>query len=276
MSRKIKLIAIDIDETLARPTAKDISPENRSAIKCAQDSGVLVTLATGRIYSTTQRWVERLHIDMPVISCNGADIRKQHKTIYSENMDDQVVQELIQFAHKFDVRKYIFSGDYVCCTPDDQDELLFTKWFGSSRKSKSLLMKPSFEDLFPLVQGNVQKVLLWAQEHQQHQEAMAALQYFHGSCSIVTGESLNVEITKKDVSKARALKYIADMHGIHADEIMAIGDNGNDIAMLQFAGYGVAMANAATAVKQAAKYTTESCDENGVATAINQFLFSGV
>ncbi len=271
---QIKLLAIDIDETLIRPTAKELSAENFSAIKRAQTAGVLVTLATGRIYTTAKNWVELLGIEIPVIACNGADVRLHHKTIFSDSLDIDTVRGVVEVGAAHGMQKYVFSGDNVCCTPSERDDELFSKWFDNLTTMDTLVMKDSFEDIYGMADGNTQKVLLWAKNETQHRETMEALSVFLPQCNVVSGETLNIEITKRGTSKGLALKSVADSLGIAMDEIMAIGDNENDLSMLTAVGRGVAMANAAPRVKERMTCHTSSCDEHGVARAIEKYILA--
>ncbi len=271
---QIKLLAIDIDETLIRPTAKELSPENFSAIKRAQSSGVLVTLATGRIYTTAKNWVELLGIDIPVIACNGADVRLNHKTIFSDSLDPETVRGVVEVGAAQGMQKYVFSGDHVCCTPSERDDELFSKWFDNLTTMDTLIMRDSFEEIYGMTAGNTQKVLLWAKNEAQHRATMEALRVFLPQCNVVSGETLNIEITKRGTSKGLALKSVADSLGIAMDEIMAIGDNENDLSMLTAVGRGVAMANAAPRVKESMTCHTASCDEHGVARAIEKYILN--
>jgi Cof subfamily protein (haloacid dehalogenase superfamily) len=270
--REIKLLAIDIDETLIRPSADDISRGNRAAVRAAREAGVIVTLATGRIYAAARAWVERLHITAPVIACNGADIRVDHKPVYRCNLDDALVAELLEPAGRYGVRRYIFSGDCAYCTPADRDEALFKKWFDRRGGTDPVVIKPDFGDILSCVRGDVQKLLLWADRRERHERVLAALRPYAERCNIVTGEALNVEINDSRVSKSAALERVARQYGIGMEQTMAIGDSGNDAAMLRAAGVGVAVENAMPAAREAAAHMTASCDRDGVAGAIERFI----
>ncbi|MEG0357045.1 MAG: HAD-IIB family hydrolase, partial [Christensenellaceae bacterium] len=91
-------------------------------------------------------------------------------------------------------------------------------------------------------------------------------------CEVVRGEAYNMEFTKKGVSKGSAVTQIAKILGIKTDEIMALGDGGNDVDMLRAAGLGIAMKNSMPEALAAADYVTESCQNNGVAAAIKKFV----
>ncbi len=80
---------------------------------------------------------------------------------------------------------------------------------------------------------------------------------------------------RPSVSKARAMLALAEKRGIRAEEIMALGDSGNDVEMIRAAGLGVAMGNAIPAVKEAADEIAPPCEENGFAEAVRKFVLEG-
>jgi len=84
----------------------------------------------------------------------------------------------------------------------------------------------------------------------------------------------NFEVMCEGVSKGRAAKVLADFYGISKDEVMCIGDNENDLSMIEYAGMGVAMGNAEESVKKVANYITDTNNNSGVAKAINKFIIN--
>ena len=95
---------------------------------------------------------------------------------------------------------------------------------------------------------------------------------FRNEADAVRSSANYIEIVRPGVSKARAMLAVAEKRGIRPQEIMALGDSGNDADMLRAAGLGVAMGNALPAVKEAADEVTLSCEENGVAEAIRRHV----
>ena len=93
-----------------------------------------------------------------------------------------------------------------------------------------------------------------------------------GDLAIAASELTNIEINHVNAQKGIALKQFAEERGFTADEVMALGDNFNDVSMLTYAGTSVAMGNAAEAIKKIAKHVTDTNEENGVATAIDRIL----
>jgi Cof subfamily protein (haloacid dehalogenase superfamily) len=95
---------------------------------------------------------------------------------------------------------------------------------------------------------------------------------FAGQLYVTQTSDRWLEIMHPDVSKANALKFITERLGIQPEEVLAIGDNHNDIEMLRFAGLGIAMGNAHEEVKSVADYVTLKNTEDGVAVALEKFL----
>jgi len=89
---------------------------------------------------------------------------------------------------------------------------------------------------------------------------------------IVYSSRRSIEIVPQGVSKGTGLRFLSDMLSLSPDQVMAIGDNFNDVPMFQFAGVSVAMKNAPDAVKEQTDFTVRSSEEGGVAEAINRLL----
>ena len=85
----------------------------------------------------------------------------------------------------------------------------------------------------------------------------------------------NIEINSADATKGKALRYLCQHLGFTSEQAISFGDGTNDLSMIQEAGIGVAMENAEDVVKASADYITASCDEDGVALAIEKFIFGG-
>lgn len=106
----------------------------------------------------------------------------------------------------------------------------------------------------------------------EQQKAMRiAMQY---DCAVTTSFRNNIEITANESNKATGLQFLANYLNVTSNEIMAVGDNINDIEMIEFAGIGVAMGNAVLPLKKIANFVTTSNDEDGIAVAIEKYIFS--
>ncbi|MEG0914371.1 MAG: HAD family hydrolase, partial [Christensenellaceae bacterium] len=159
--QKIKLIISDIDGTLISESGETISNENMQAIEEARAMGVGFTIATGRILSTAMQYVRKLKIELPVISCCGADIRDEHQSYYMDNMSGDIVCELMRKYNGSGIRRYIFSDNKIYCTKDDYWKNLFDKWERGNGKYP-IIQFENEKMLLDAIGKNTQKVLLWA------------------------------------------------------------------------------------------------------------------
>ncbi|MEG0784817.1 MAG: Cof-type HAD-IIB family hydrolase [Christensenella sp.] len=271
--QKIKLITIDIDGTLIADMGMSVAKRDMDAIKRARAAGVYVTMATGRILETAIRWIDTLEIDIPVIICNGADIRDREKSWFKDSMSVEAVKPIMAAYRGTNQKRYIFSDNKIYCTKDDYYQKLFDKWQQGEEAVFPVVICDSEEEMYAAMTAEVEKVLVWAPSAEYEAQLRQTAQQFQGKFSIVRGEASNMEFNKLGVSKGSGLKKLAELLGIDMSETMAIGDGGNDVDMLRAAGVGVAMANSMQEALQAADYVTCDVRDCGVAQAINKFVF---
>lgn len=265
------MIVCDIDETLLMPDAKAVSHTNRTAIRDAKKHGIIVTLATGRIYATAKARVDELCINAPVIASNGADIRVGHRTLIQHLMRDEDVEKVVQLAAKLGAKKYLFCGDDVLCMPEDRDDVLYNKWSNGKANALPVRYEDTVDSLLNAARGRTNKILIWASEGADYAHLLAQFQRFAPGLQVVSGQAGNVELSSAGVTKGAALADVCRMLGISLSEVMAIGDNGNDVELLKEAGFGVAVGNATPEARDAADAVVGTCASNGVSEAIRRF-----
>lgn len=270
--QKIKLLVLDIDGTLIADLGMPIAQKDMEAIERAREAGVMVTIATGRILETAKRWIHKLNIDIPIIICNGADIRDTQKSWYKDSIPLEETKAVMEAYRGTNQKRYIFSDNKIYCTKEDYYQKLFDKWEQGEEGVFPVVIKETEEEMYAAMHTDAEKVLVWAPEDEFAPELKQIAQTFADRFTIVRGEERNVEFNKLGVSKGSGLKKLAEMLGIQAHEVMAIGDGGNDVEMLQTAGIGVAMANAMEEALEAADYVTGDVRDCGVAQAIDRFI----
>lgn len=268
-----RLIVSDLDDTLVPMNSAEIPPRVRQAVARARDMGYLFTIATGRIYPTARTCIEELGIDLPVIAAGGSDIRLDHETIESHPLPDDVVAEAVRCAKKLWLTKYLFCRDEVLTVPRDRNDRLFAEWTKGAAGVSPVRFLDGEEELIRAAQGRTDKILMWAETEDEHADALK--QYtssFADAADVACGERLNIELTCRGINKGTALRRITDMLGLDLSEVVAIGDSGNDVAMLEAAGLGVAVENAMAEATQAADVVTDSCACGGVGRAIEDIV----
>ncbi|GER83285.1 sugar-phosphatase [Thermogemmatispora aurantia] len=271
-----KLLVIDIDGTLLTPGG-EITEGTRAAIAEARAAGVIVTLATARRYGNTASIAHELALTAPLILYDGALIveHPSGRVLYSNPLPDQVAQQGISLLLAEGLQPVIQPlGDplheEVWTGPVELDSPWQQIYFTVHAAELHRLPR---EQLLRLSKPVLRLVALEAPERLRLlAPAVAAL-----DCSWLLLERGNYQcgelsLLRAGCSKATAVAALADLLHIPLTEVMAIGDNENDIGMLSRVGLGIAMGQASAAVKQAARATTTSNSEDGVAYAIERYL----
>ncbi|HEX8266929.1 MAG TPA: Cof-type HAD-IIB family hydrolase [Pyrinomonadaceae bacterium] len=284
---QIKLLALDLDGTLLNSRGK-ISEQNLQAIRAAEERGVLVTIATGRRFRDARPVGLEAELNAPLITHNGA-LTKYAETLETVNvsiLNQEEASKVLRVGQNF------CADAMVSCDP----------------RGKGLLLYDNVsESNVPL-----QKYIAWsrrlhgdeAEEAMRHvsslEEVLHSVEIVHisfsGSCASMIelqaalenelGDAVKVlatvynaqnftllDILHAEASKGYGLKKFAEFRHIKPEEIMVVGDNFNDLEMLEFAGLPVVMGNAAPELLENPKYeTTLSNDESGVAAAIERFI----
>ncbi|MBC5649399.1 Cof-type HAD-IIB family hydrolase [Christensenella tenuis] len=271
--QEIKLLALDIDGTLIADMGMNVAPRDMDAIKRARAAGVYVTLATGRILETAKRWIHALRIDLPIIICNGADIRDGEKSWFRDSIPKEATRDIMAAYRGTGQKRYIFSDNKIYCTKDDYYQVLFDKWQQGEEAVFPVVIKDTEEEMYREMYADAEKVLVWSPVIELEPQLRDIAQTFAGKYNVVRGEERNVEFNKLGVSKGSGLKKLAELLGVQMEQVMAIGDGGNDVEMLRAAGVGVAMENAMEEARAAADYITADVRECGVAQAIDRFVF---
>lgn len=274
---KIKLFATDLDGTLLNNN-EEISTKNTQAIKEAYNAGVIVTLATGRMYSSALHYAHILNLDVPLITYNGALIKSTSGRVYSEHyIEPSIVKSFVDYCAK--KQWYV----QVC----SNDALYFPVYLEQSASyEKSVSVKGTTVGWEKLAQKgeNTAKMLLVTQDYQkpdmpeQTSEVNAMIyeltQKFAGKIALVKSKKGLIEVINPAVSKANALLSLTKSFNFNIDEVMAIGDADNDLPMLKAAGTGIAMGNAAQHIKDVCDYVVGTNNESGVAEAINKYILN--
>ncbi len=266
----IKLITIDVDGTLVTPL-KRLSKKNIIEIDRARDMGVHIALASGRPFHSMERYIEKLGLmqEGHFSVCQNGSYIVDNGTKKWISGSFQTIEDLIrldELMEPFDVE--ISAMDDVGFYTRHENPSFFTK--SSAFINKLKLEKVLYED-FPedthfgrfLILGsssNIKKVL-------NNMPKELRDEYY-----AVQTAPFQIEVMNKDANKGYAVRALAKNLGITADEIMSIGNEKNDIPMLEQTGFPVAMANAVDELKKHAKFITKSNLQSGVAYAIRKLI----
>lgn len=267
---KYKLLILDIDGTVTN-SKKEITKKTKEAIVRLQEKGILVAIASGRpphgVYSVAEE-LEFQKFGSYIMPFNGARIIdfKTKECIYAKTLPLHLPAKLWQDAVENNIGIITYRDEEILAgtEPDEYMEI-------ESRINHMPVLYR--EDFKKYVDFPVNKCLMTgAPKDLEALEPELAQKYRH-EAQVFRSEPYFLEITPKNVDKAYCLKHLLEILGITREEMVCCGDGFNDISMIQFAGLGVAMANAQDKVKEVANYITENDnDHDGIAEVIEKFF----
>lgn len=271
---KYKMLVTDMDYTLLNKEKK-VSERNKKALKAAMDKGVHVIVATGRIYTSALYYAKLLGISTPIIASNGAIIREEstNKTFYQAILSDIAIKEMTRLTREKGLFCHLFSRDTIYTERLINISVNYTEWnkYLAEEDQVKIKLLNSLEDISEYERNEIFKAVVVDSDKSK-------LQYLREEIlktSVVTvSQSLkdNIEVMSKEVSKGNAVARLAELYSIPREEIITIGDNENDISMIEYAGLGVAVGNAEQCLKERADYITEDYMEDGVAKVIEKYI----
>ena len=267
--QRIKLVAVDLDDTLLRDDLT-ISEHTQEILRRVRESGVVVTISTGRMLPSARPYAEQLGFDVPIITYQGALVKSvfSGEVIYECPLNEDVARLVIQYGRK----KGIHVNFYL------EDKLYVERVTPVGEHYERLAGVPftRVSDLEELLEAGLPYKLLLIQEEQligqSLQELREILQKEGLDAHLTKSKPTYLEVNHPKATKGTALEKLADWLGVSREEVMACGDSYNDLEMLEFAGCSVAVANAHPEVRSKAKYITASNNEDGVAQALEKLV----
>lgn len=267
MDQLPRLVALDLDGTLLN-AAKQLTPRTIAAVRALVDAGVIVVVASGRMYrASIKPQVLELGLTAPVIAYNGARIvdPRDDSVLFERPVDPAVAEPLLACAAERDLHLQLYFDDTLYCRRANRWSELY-----ADRSQAEPVYR---EDLYDWARGRASTKLLLIDEP-------AAAEAFRDEWVARLGERLMisisepeyVELTDPGATKGWALRTVCAWHGIDPAFSAAFGDSGNDLPLLEAAGYRVAPANARPAVLAVADEVCPHHDQDGVAQAIEGWL----
>lgn len=263
----IKLVAVDLDDTLLDNNLA-VSPRTADVIRRAVAGGATVTVATGRMFCSARPYARQLELDVPLITYNGAMIRRSisEETLLHKPLDADTARQVLAFFKDRGLYIQVYLDDKLYVRDFDDNARLYEKLAG-------VTAIPVGEELYSPA-GAPTKLLALAEPAQIGEIGAEVRETFGDKLYVAASKPFYLEMTNPTVNKGVALAYLAGHLGVRQEEVMAVGDSSNDMDMLAYAGLGVAMGNAAPAVKAAANAVTGANDADGVAEAIEKYVLN--
>lgn len=271
MIMSIKLVAIDLDGTLLNDN-KQLTEENIAAINAASKMGVNIVLCTGRPITGIQRYLAQLELQNEkeyAITYNGGlaqtingEILIKHTLSFQDYLAAEAFSRQVGVHFHVDGKNHIYTAN----------KNISQYTVGESFLVEMGLRYRSVEEMNPDLE--MPKVMFIDDPKVLSKALDQIFNRFQDEFSVVQSEPYFIELMPKNVSKGNAVKELAERLHLSLDQVMAIGDQGNDLSMIKTAGIGVAMENGIDEVKKNAQFITANNNESGVAKAIRKFVIN--
>lgn len=270
---EIKIIGLDLDDTLFN-SQKEITPRTMAAIQEAARRGITVLPATGRpITGLPAQFMNVPGVNYALTS-NGATVTEisTGKVLVEQPFAPEMAVGIYKLLKPLDNVMNIFVEGEVY-TPAESIARCIEICHPSIREYVRRTRKP-IEDMEGFLMNHIhgiEKFNILYESEEVRQYAWALIQKEFPDVEIASSLPGNIELNAPGVDKGTGLLALAEYLGFTAENVMAVGDSGNDLAMIQKAGLGVAMGNAQPAVKAAANVVTDDNNHDGVAKAIEKY-----
>ncbi|MGF1699410.1 sugar-phosphatase [Photobacterium makurazakiensis] len=266
-----KLVALDMDGTLLN-SKKEISTRTKQAIQAAREQGVHVVLASGRPLEGMEKYLTELEMltnNDYVLSYNASLVQQvESKTaIRKQIMKGSDAKNIASLANDFSTFVHAFSPERGLITPEDNTY--------TQHESEINGVETTVVDFTELTNDEeIIKVMMVAEPSILTAAIEQLPAELYEQYTIVQSAPFFLEFMNKNSNKGTGVAMLAEYLNLTADEVICMGDAGNDHHMIEYAGLGVAMENATEDTKALANHITASNDDDGVAKVIEQFILN--
>lgn len=268
----IQLLVLDIDGTIAGESNKIRQPVLR-AIQAAQNRGVQVAIATGRMYCSALRFHREVGSTLPLLAYQGAWIQNPNTQQLHRHwpVSRQIATQLLDYFEQPQLRSLLSVHFYI------NDQLYVRELTPETQiySERSGIKAIPVGDLRGVLKDEPTKVLALSDDTDVIDQMLGSLrqQYTPAELYLTKSVATFFEATNPFVNKGIGVRYLAEeLLGLQAANVMTIGDNFNDVEMLEYARIGIAMGNAPADVKAVAQWVAPSVEEDGAAAAIEEFV----
>jgi Cof subfamily protein (haloacid dehalogenase superfamily) len=273
-AKDIKLLVLDIDGTISGES-NTLSESVKQAIKDAQARGIQVAIATGRMYRSALRFHQEINSVLPLMAYQGAWIQDPSNQKIHRHLavSRELAHQLLDYFEQPQLRSLLSVHFYI------NDQLYVRELTRETQiyAQRSGITPIPVGDLRQVLNNEPTKILALCDDTDVINDLLGNLrrQYTPAELYLTTSVATFFEATNASVNKGTAVRYLAEeLLGLQSSNVMTIGDNFNDLEMLEYAEIGVAMGNAPTAIQAIAQWVAPKVEEDGAAIAIKKFLLS--
>lgn len=268
-----QVIALDLDGTLLTPE-KTILPDSLLALQRAQGAGAKVVIVTGRHFVAIHPFYQALALDTPAICCNGALMYDYHekKVIASDPLQPYQATQLLELLDSYNVHGLMYADDAMFYKEPTGHIIRTENWAKSLPESQ----RPVFKQVSSLREAAHEVAGIWkfaltdTDTVKLHKFSQIVERELGLACEWSWHDQ--VDIAQLGNSKGKRLAQWVESQGLSMNQVIAFGDNHNDLSMLKNAGLGVAMGNAVDEVKECADLVIGTNTESGIAEIVNRYF----
>ncbi|MBR6163936.1 HAD family phosphatase [bacterium] len=264
----IKMVVTDIDGTIYSPKI-GVTEEIKDCFRKLKRNNIKLVIATGRTIKSTQGMAGKFGVEVPLICYQGAIVANYTGEIWNAKYyDEKTARQVINDLRAKNIHMNVYVNDQLYVENDDD-------YIKEYIKDKMITYKVvnSFDEL---KFDRLNKVLAIDNDKNVINSLVKELgEKYKENTFVVKSTDYFCEIADKGATKGNAVRFLAQKWGFDLSEVLAIGDQNNDIDMVKVSGVGVAMGNGTPEIKKEADYITETVENFGFIEAMNKFVFKG-
>ena len=274
MHQSIKLVAMDIDGTLLGKT-KTISTYTQNILTEAGKAGIHLVIASGRALQAIPEMLLNIEGMAYVITSNGSSIFRlsDKKRVYGKDLETHQIDRLLELYEQGGCPMEVFIKGKAYASEEYYEH---PEAYGASETGREYVRttRKPVKNLSEFVKENTDCIegINYIVKNPKEKERMRQLLESIEDIYVTSSVPRYIEVSHGDVCKRNAIRWLADFLNVSTEEIAAFGDGENDIEMIEYAGYGVAMENGVDALKAIADRVAPSVDEDGVAHVLKEFF----
>jgi Cof subfamily protein (haloacid dehalogenase superfamily) len=263
---KYKMLVIDMDDTLLTDDHK-ISEENKEMLLKAQEKGVYVILASGRPTPAMTAYAKELQMDSYMISYNGAVVTdlKEDKILFEQTLTQEQIHELYEYSLKSKTHIITYLDGKVVSETNSE--------YIDNELSITGLVHNKVLDFKAAVQSSAVKCIL-LEEPSYLKEVEKDLKKAMPHLSVSMSKPFFLEVAQNGIDKGASIKLLAEKLNILQSEIIAVGNAGNDLTMIEYAGLGVWVDNVDPELRHRGDVIVASNNNHGVAEVVRRFILN--
>lgn len=263
----IRLICSDVDGTLVQDGSKNINPEYFDVICKLRAKGIQVAIASGRPESSISSLFKPIEEKIFFIAAGGAMISTCSRQLFAWALPEEIWKKMIVQMRQIPTMEVQVNGT-KCSYLETKDEE-FWRWVTEDYGIDAVRMDDLLE-----IDDEIISLNFYNREGRIDELMGDFIREWKDQYKVVRSGFVWLDVSRKDVNKGNAVAFLQDALGIKPEETIAFGDQNNDVEMMRQAYYSCAVGNAVSATKEAARYTIDTCKEEGVLKVLKQLLAS--